>query len=121
MGQQQKLLHLNTEINEALDKLKAVVGKCLDKNKENNFVTNHDMTSLMKENDQVRDLICNLIQNRFSTDKNVHPATETELIRGREVEEFENLVSEVERLRSSLQGTIFKKLDFKGEFGRCLT
>ena len=70
------------------------------------FISEMDLSSLMKENDQVKELLTNFIQLRFGDDhaNRTNDTSDIELIRGRDVEDFENLITEIERLRFSIQG-----------------
>ena len=107
MGKQQQLLHLNSEIDESLVKLQKAIHEVFKKS-DPMFISEMDLSSLMKENDQVKELLTNFIQLRFGDDPAIRSnnTSDIELIRGRDVEDFETLITEIERLRFSIQGKL---------------
>ena len=105
LGKQQQLLHLNSEIDDALMKLEKAIQEVF-KSSDPMFMSEMNLSSLMKENDQVKELLTKFIQIRFGDDPaNRSNTSDIDLIRGRDVEDFENLITEIERLRFSIQGT----------------
>ena len=107
MGKQQQLLHLNSEIDDSLVKLQKAIHEVFKKS-DPMFISEMDLSSLMKENDQVKELLTNFIRLRFGDDpaNRSNNTSDIELIRGRDVEDFETLITEIERLRFSIQGKL---------------
>ena len=87
-NEQRKLLKLNSELDDSLESLKEITHEVMV---FDGYLMEHDLTPLFEENEKVRVKICQLIHQRF--DKNL----------GRDFNEFEDLVSEIHRLRFSIQ------------------
>ncbi len=94
-SEQKKLLRLNSDVESALRKLKLVVDDAL---KQDTFLALQDFSPFLQETEQVRQSICQIIHKRFD-----NPL-------GRDLEEFDALVSEIHRLRFSIQNLEQKRI-----------
>lgn len=88
-SEQKKLIRLNSDLDSAINELRQVINEANRKNET--FTLGKDLTLLFEEHGKVRDQIKMQIAKRFS-----QPL-------GRDMEEFEDLVGEIHRLRFSIQ------------------
>ena len=88
-GEQKMCLKINSDLKSVIGHLKNAINEANLQN--GNFMIEHILSPLFEENEKVRDHICNLVHKRFD-----EPL-------GRDVEEFDNLVAEIDRLRFSIK------------------
>jgi len=87
--EQKMFLKLNADVESAIGRLKIAVNEA--NLQDGNFLIEDILSPLFEENERVREMICQLIRKRFD-----EPL-------GRDVEEFDNLVAEIDRLRFSIK------------------
>ena len=88
-GEQKMCLKINSDLKSVIGHLKNAINEA--NLQDGNFMIEHILSPLFEENEKVRDHICNLVHKRFD-----EPL-------GRDVEEFDNLVAEIDRLRFSIK------------------
>ena len=87
--EQRMFFKINTDLESVIGRLKSAINEA--NLQDSNFMIEQLLFPLFEENDKVRDLICQLIHKRLD-----EPL-------GRDIEEFEDLVAEIDRLRFSIK------------------
>ncbi len=118
--EQKRLLRLSADSNEAIDRLVVSVKEVMASTKcgTNKPISETDLSAVVKEDESVRAKIRALVHRRFGKfcDDREHDATgnndddECSAVRGRDVQEFEDLVDEIDRIRFSLQDSEKKRI-----------
>jgi len=88
-GEQKTFLRINSDLKSVIGQLKTAIKNA--NLQDDKFMMEPLLSPLFEENDKVRNQICNLIHKRFD-----EPL-------GRDIEEFDNLVAEIDRLRFSIK------------------
>ncbi len=102
--EQKRLYRLNADANKALEKLKEKLKEVSSYNSTGGkAISEADLSNVIREDEAVRAKIRMLVHKRFGR-AGEPELDESSLIRGRDVEEFDALVQEIDRIRFSLQG-----------------